>query len=215
LTGFDILAGLVLLVSGLVGYARGATREVTTVIAFLLAVAAAVIGLRFTGPIARHFIHTSWMANAAAALTLFIVAYIALRMVGGALTRSVRQTATLSGLDRVLGFGIGLVRALVILGAFALLIDAATPPERKPDWFLTARLYPLARASGAVLEALAPKGLAVANSVAPAIHDAVRDANGADAPPPARPAARSARGRSPGYSADQRKSLDDLVEKTR
>jgi membrane protein required for colicin V production len=215
LTGFDILAGLVLLVSGLVGYARGATREVTTVIAFLLAVAAAVIGLRFTSPIARHFIHTPWMANAAAALALFIVAYIAFRMVGGALTRSVRQTATLSGVDRVLGFGIGLIRGLVVLGAFALLIDAATPPERKPAWFLTARLYPLARASGAALEALAPKGLEVAHSVAPVIHDAVDGVDDTASPSPAQPGARPARPHPRGYSDDQRKSLDDLVEKSR
>ena len=66
MTLFDILAGAVLAVSGLIGFARGATREVTTVIAFVLAAVIAVFSLRFTGAIAQHFIATPWMANAAA-----------------------------------------------------------------------------------------------------------------------------------------------------
>src|SRR5665213_2939658 len=80
---FDYIAGAVLLVSGLIGFARGATREVTTVIAFVLAAIVAVFALRFTGPIARHAIHTAWIANTAAILILFILAYIVLRMIGG------------------------------------------------------------------------------------------------------------------------------------
>jgi len=214
LTGFDIFAGLVLLISGLVGYARGATREVTTVIAFLLAVAIAVVGLRFTGPIARQFIHTAWIANAAAGLGVFIAAYIGLRLIGGALTRGVRRTAVLSALDRLLGFGVGLVRGLVVLGVFALLINAATPPERKPAWFLNAKLHPLATAAADGLKALAPKGLAVANRVAPSMREAVdggdETGEGAAGPAPGR-----AKVHRRGYTDEQRKSLDDLVEKSR
>ncbi len=56
-TLFDLGAGLILLVSGIVGFVRGATREVTTVVAFVLAAVLSVLALRFTGPIARHAIH--------------------------------------------------------------------------------------------------------------------------------------------------------------
>ena len=211
---FDYIAGAVLLVSGLMGFARGATREITTVIAFVFAAVVAVFALRFTGPIARHAIHTPWIANTAAILILFILAYIVLRMIGGALTRTVRQTA-LSGLDRGLGFAIGLVRGLVVIGVFALLINAATPPERMPAWITGARIYPLAEAAGAVLRTFAPKGLKVARGVAPAMTEAVTG----ETPPPTPPttAPKPTRGRSGlhGYSDDQRHALDALVEKTR
>lgn len=171
-TAFDYAAGLLLLVSGLFGFARGATHEITTVLALVVAAIVAVAALRFTGPLALHMIHTPWLAKAAAVLLAFILVYIVLRMIGGTLTRGVRQTS-LSGLDRLLGFGVGLVRALVALGGFILLIEAATPPERMPLWIKGAKLFPLASAAGGALRTFAPQGLKVAHDVAPSFTDAV------------------------------------------
>jgi len=152
-TTFDYIAGFLLITSGLFGLVRGATREITTAVAFVVAAVFAIFALRLTGPVARLMIHTAWLANTAAILVGFILAYVVLRLIGGALVKSVRQTS-LSGLDRALGLGIGLARALVVLGAFVLLLNAATPPERMPAWILHARLYPLASAAGGALRAL-------------------------------------------------------------
>ena len=173
MTLFDVVAGLVLLASGLIAFIRGATREVTTVLAFIAAVFVAVFGLRFTAPIARHAIHTAWIANSVAVLVLFVAAYIVFRVIGGALTQKVRQTA-LSGLDRLLGLGIGLVRGAVIVGAFTLLINAATPPERMPAWISKAKLYPAASGVASLLRAVAPEGLRMAHTVEPSVRDAVK-----------------------------------------
>ncbi|MDQ2860774.1 MAG: CvpA family protein [Pseudomonadota bacterium] len=194
LTQFDIVAGLVLAVSGLIGLARGATREVTTVIAFVLAAITAVFGLRFTGPLARHFIATPWIANTVAILIVFVIVYIVLRMIGGRLTHGVRQTI-LSGFDRALGFAIGLVRGLVVIGLFTLLINAATP-DRMPAWITRAKLYPLANVAGGALRAFAPQGFKVAHDVATGAEQAVTSVRR-------------------GETDAQRKSMDDLVEKSR
>lgn len=199
LTLFDYGALLVLVGSGLLGLLRGFTREVTTVVAFVLAAVVALFGLRFTAPFARHVIHTPWMANTAAVLVLFVLAYIVLRLIGGVVTRQVRDTAGLSGLDRILGFGVGVVRALVVLGAFSLLITAATPAERMPKWITAARLWPMSETTGKMLRMFAPEGLKMAHTVAPAVEDAVKGGAAGDR----------------GYDEDQRKSLDDLVEKSR
>jgi membrane protein required for colicin V production len=172
MTAFDVAAGLLLLISGLIGLSRGATREVTTVLASVVASVMAVFALRITGPVARRVIHAPWLANVAAILIIFILAYVVLRLIGSALSRSVQQTS-LSGLDRLLGLGVGLVRALVVLGGFALLLEAATPPERMPQWVTQAKLYPLAAAAGGALRAFAPEGLKVAHDVAPDLADAV------------------------------------------
>lgn len=182
-TGFDYAAGLLLLLSGLVGFVRGATREVTTVVALVLAAVSSVFALRLTGPLARHVIHPAWLANSAAVLGGFMVVYVILRLMGGALTKTVRQTS-LSGLDRVLGLGIGLVRALVVLGGFIMLLKAATPPERMPSWITTAALYPLASAAGSALKAFAPAGAKMARQMAPALAGGIGadNASGAGAP---------------------------------
>lgn len=222
MTLFDVVAGLVLLASGLMAFIRGATREVTTVLAFIAAIVIAVFGLRFTGPLARHAIHTAWIANTAAVLALFVIAYIGLRLIGGALTHQVRQTA-LSGLDRLLGLGIGLVRGAVVVGAFTLLINAATPPERMPAWISKAKLYPAASGVASLLRAFAPEGLRMAHTVEPAMRDAVKagvaDTSGETSSADAQTDAPAKQDTKPqphrGNSAAQRKSLDDLVEKSR
>jgi membrane protein required for colicin V production len=168
MTIFDYAAVVVLLVSGLAGMVRGATREISTVVALVAAATVAASTLRFTGPLAGRMIHTEWIANTAAVLCVFVLTYIVLRLIGGALTRGVQQTG-LSGLDRLLGLGIGAVRALVVLGGFVLLVRAVTPPERMPAWVSDAKLYPLASASGDALKAFAPRGVKVAQDMAPGL----------------------------------------------
>ena len=215
MTLFDLIAGLVLVASALMGFLRGATREVTTAVAFVLAAIIAVVGLRFTGPIARHAIATPWMANVATLLILFIAAYIILRLIGGALTRGVQRTG-LSGLDRTLGLALGLARGLVVIGGLVLLIDAATPATRVPEWITKAKLYPLADASGALLRVFAPQGWKLAGQVAPPIANAVLDTtpNGDDRSTGDSEATSPSK-RDSGYSTAQRKALDVLVEKSR
>jgi membrane protein required for colicin V production len=214
MTGFDYIAGAILLVSGAVGFVRGATRELVTVIAFVAAAVGSVLLLRFSGPLARHVIHTTWLAHVAALIAGFIVIYIIVRLLGGRLTQGVRQTV-LSGPDRVLGFAIGLARGVVAIAVLVVLIRAATPPERLPGWFTHARSYPLASAAGSALRALAPRGLAIARNMAPTVENAVtaegentdenRGATGEASAPHAHR----------GYTDKERKALDDLVEKSR
>ncbi len=163
---FDILIGGILIVSGLMGFARGATREVTTVLAFGLALAGAIYGLRLTGPIARSLIHAAWLANFVAVVVSFVAFYVILSVAAGALIRGIRQTS-LSGLDRVMGFGVGLLRGWVIGAAIMLLIMAATPVERMPGWIRTAKLYPLANTGAKALQILAPRGLTLSHDVVP------------------------------------------------
>jgi membrane protein required for colicin V production len=172
MTGFDFVVLSVLALSALIGFVRGATREVVTVTAFVLAVVAAVFLLRFTAPATRHFIHTLWLARVAALLAMFIITYIVLRLLGGSLIRGVRAGA-LSSLDRGLGAALGLARGVVVVGVLVLLIGAATPPERLPGWYRHARTYPLASAAGAMLRAFAPQGAHMAKAMAPAVENAL------------------------------------------
>ncbi|MGA0601170.1 CvpA family protein [Caulobacter sp. KR2-114] len=218
---FDVVAGLVLIVSGLIAFIRGATREVTTVLAFIAAIFVAVYGLRFSGPIARHAIHTAWIANTAAVLLLFVFAYILFRVIGGALTQKVRQTA-LSGLDRLLGLGIGLVRGAVVVGAFTLLINAATPPERMPAWIKDAKLYPAASGVASILRSVAPEGLRMAHTVEPSMRDAVKagttDAgadSAADEDQSAADSATTETAAKPHHGKRPRSTPDDLQERER
>jgi membrane protein required for colicin V production len=174
-TQFDLIVIVLLAVSGLVGAVRGATREVMTVLAFGLAVLAALFSLKFSGPLFHQWIHTVWLANIVAGLVVFVVVYIGVRLATTHMVHTVRRAGHLSLLDRVLGLGFGLARGLVLLGVFQLVFHAATPPERAPKWIVQAALYPLAVDSGQFLRLLAPQGSVVANQLAPALEHAVAE----------------------------------------
>ena len=175
MTAFDYGAGAILAISALLGLARGATREVTTLVAFSLSLIIAFAAARFAAPLFGQVIHIAWMAKAAAMLSVFVIAYIILRTLGGALTKGVRG-AGLSSLDRALGLGIGLGRGLLVMGLFALLIAAAIPPERLPTWISEAKLYPLAQSAGAVLRTAAPRGVKMTHDLAPMLAQSVNGA---------------------------------------
>ena len=203
LTQFDFIAGPLLLVSAIIGFTRGATKELMTVLAFLLAVILAIVCLRFTAPLGKSLIDPDWAGVGIALLFVFGIAYIVLRLLGSSLERRVRETQTMGMLDRAVGTGFGFVRALVLLGGFSLLFNMATPAESAPRWVTSGVFYPLAEASGRILKAFAPEGFDVARTVAPRVEKAVRD--GVMAPKPGEK----------GYEAAERDAVDDLVEKTR
>lgn len=202
MTQFDIFAGLLILVSALIGFMRGATREVITAVSFIAAMAFSVLLLRYTGPAARHIVHSGWLAVVLALVIVFLIAYIALRLLGGRLARGIQETEGFGTIDRTLGVGIGLVRALVVLGVFSLVYTTATPQARRPKWIEHAALYPLSAESGKLLMAFAPRTERAAGKIGPAIEKAVRDGSEATA-------------KDKGYSKGELKSVDDLVEKVR
>jgi len=137
-----------------------------------------------------------------AILVVFLIAFVGLRLLGGRLSHGLLETETLGTVDRTVGVGIGLVRALIVLGAFSLLFHAATPEARRPKWVTGAALYPLTTASGKMLMAFAPEGKAAAGRIRPAIEQAVREGSG-ETP------------EAEGYDESELKSVDDLVEKSR
>jgi len=141
---------------------------VSSLICLAAAAGLSVLALRYSGPIARRAIHTPWLADVAAILVVFAAAYLLLRLAAGALTRRVRQTSALSGIDRTFGAGFGLVRAVVILGLANLAINAVTPAERMPRWISGALLYPVSSASARTLKSFAPEGERLATRVAAA-----------------------------------------------
>ncbi len=198
MTPFDLIALLILAGSIGIGFVRGGAREAVTVVASILAVVIAIVGLRVSGPLARHVIHVAFLANAVAILVVFALAYAALVLIGRRLARRIPGAESASRADKLVGAGFGLVRGIVALGVLFLLFTVATPPERTPGWVKHAALYPLSRAAGHVLIALGPEGSAVA-------HKVVGGSGGGS----------SSVSDGPGYDAASRKSVDDLVEKTR
>ena len=96
---FDIVVFAIVAVSALVGFSRGAVREVVTAFAFTLAAIVSIFGLRWTGPIGRQLIDPDWAGAVAAVAIVFIVIYATLRITGGGLARRVQDIQVLLNLN--------------------------------------------------------------------------------------------------------------------
>lgn len=201
-TQFDIIVLVLLLISAVVGFFRGAVREVVALVALLAAAVTAILSLPIMTPYAAKLIHTEWLALAATLIVVFLVTYVVVRVTGGVVARQIQQTSFLGILDRSLGLFIGLARGLLVLGALNLMFNAATPEDLRPQWIVKATTWPLAQNMGRLLTALAPQGLNIAGRLKPAFDRAMGDAV-------------DDRLKSEGYDARQRGEIDDLVEKSR
>ncbi len=159
MTLFDIVAGLLVLVSAMIGFSRGAVREVVTLVSFTLAAMAAVFLLPISHPIAHALVKPPWASKIVAIAVIFVVAYIALRISGASISAALHRQAALGALDRTLGFVLGAGRGLVALGLFCLVFGAVTPRFLQPPWIVGGPVYGVGRASGALIASLAPSGL--------------------------------------------------------
>jgi membrane protein required for colicin V production len=158
LTLFDIVAGLLVLASAMIGFSRGGVREVVTLVSFALAAMAAVFLLPISHPLAHALVKPAWASKVAAVLVVFVVAYIALRIFGASISAALHKQATLGALDRTMGFILGAGRGLVALGLFCLVLGAM-PRFLQPNWIVGGPLYGVGRASGALIASIAPSGL--------------------------------------------------------
>lgn len=185
MTGYDLFAILVILVSAAAGWIRGGLRELVTLAAFAVAAIIALLALPLSGPVGRAMIDPDWAGSIAAAVVIFLIVYFGIRIVGAMMSRRLRDHKQLGGLDRVFGVAIGGLRALVLLGAVHLVFHAATPAERVPEWFREAAVFPLSHASARMIQTVLPAIGRGADTLSPVIGSSVRDGFSAEdtAPP--------------------------------
>jgi membrane protein required for colicin V production len=178
MTQFDFIVLGLLLFSAAVGFARGAVREVFALVALVAAASLAIFGLPVFGPMVREVVKPDWLGTIASLAIVFIVAFVALRLIGAAIARRVQNTQVLGFLDRSLGLLIGLGRGLIVLGALYLMFNAATPQDLRPKWITGAQTWPLAESMGGLIERLVPQGMDVAGRLKPAFDRAVGNGSG-------------------------------------
>lgn len=152
MTGFDIAVLLIVGVAAVGGFMRGFVQEVLSLAAWVLA----VVAIRFL-----HTDLTAWLygyigtGSGAAVLAfalLLLVPYITIKLIAGWAGKTSRRSM-LGPVDRVLGFGFGAVKGVIIVVmGFSVLVlgyDTIWGPAGRPDWIKGARTYQLVNAASA------------------------------------------------------------------
>lgn len=135
-----------LVISIVIGVWRGFTREVLGLLSWILAIVAALLfAPAAEGWLAAH-IATPSIRIAASYAVVFFAALVVGAIVTALIAMAVRKSP-LSGIDRVVGAGFGLVRG-VLIGVLLVWVVGLTPARQDPWWGQSALIPPLDRLAG-------------------------------------------------------------------
>jgi membrane protein required for colicin V production len=150
MTVFDFIVLLIVGVTAAGGFMRGFVQELLSLAAWVLAVFA--VRALHTDLTAAIFAFTGGPVSASllAFSLLLLIPYAAMRLIAARAGKSARSSV-LGPIDRVLGFGFGAVKGvIVVVMAFSLLVlgyDTVWGATGRPLWMSTARTYPFINAS--------------------------------------------------------------------
>jgi membrane protein required for colicin V production len=175
MTGFDVIAILVILASAAAGWVRGGTREIITLLSFVLAAFIALVALPLTAPLGRALVNPDWAGTIFAAIASFLLIYFGIRIFGSILSKQAQAHPHLGGIDRLLGIFVGAARSLVLLGAIHLVVVAAMPGERTPRWLSEAALRPVTAGAARLIQIVLPGIGRGADALTPVVTSSVNE----------------------------------------
>jgi len=143
-TGFDIIVLVIVGVAAIGGFMRGFVQEVLSLLAWFLAILAIrYLHVDLTAVI-YAFIGTPTGAALLAFALLLLIPYAAMKLIAVRAGQRSRKSI-LGPIDRVLGFGFGMVKGLIIVViGFSLLVlgyDSVWGATGRPVWIAEARTY--------------------------------------------------------------------------
>ena len=154
LTALDMIVLTIVGGSAVLGFMRGLVQEVTTLLAWVLAIAAVYF---FHAPVTA--LVGPWVgAGGGAAVLGFVLLFGGVFALAkwGSLAMGRRSRASIvGGFDRGLGAGFGAIKGLLIATIgfllLTLLYDIGYGTAPRPEWMTASRSYPALSASGAAM----------------------------------------------------------------
>lgn len=207
ITAFDLIVVAVILLSLLMGLARGMIREAVAIASWVGAFAVAVYTFDQVRPLVRGLVTPPLLADVLTGAAVFLIPLIVFKILGAMLAGGVHAIG-LGFLDRLGGLAFGLARGAFLVAAGYLIATMLMRVEDLPVWVKEARLRPPVEEGAIWLRSFLPDSLeaetrrageAVGRSLG-----AARELQGTPAgPAPAEP----------GYTPEQREQLDRLIER--
>jgi membrane protein required for colicin V production len=213
----DVVVVGVILLSGLLAFARGFVKEALSVAAWLGAAFAVLYGLPYASPIAARFLPRGVVADGAAAIAIFLVALVVLSVVTSAVAARVKESS-LSAIDRTLGLIFGLLRGAILacLGYVALSWAMPAASQQQPQWIAESRTLPLLANGAERLRALVPASYRqraeASMGEARRTAEQVREAAGAMGALSNPRSPTAGPGKRPAYTPDDKRDLNRLIE---
>ena len=156
LNNLDVVFLIIVGISALVGIARGMTKEILSILGWILAAAALFYLVPIIEPIAQTYVASKMMANIVSGLAVLIVFSIIWLLTVDKISTAIRSSA-LSAVDRILGFVFGAARGILIIILIALMITTIIPEESKKGTFAESQYFQLAKSNIDPLVSMIPE----------------------------------------------------------
>ncbi|MEO1045135.1 MAG: CvpA family protein [Pseudomonadota bacterium] len=151
MTVFDIIILAIIAAAAIGGLFRGLVEQLLS----LAALSAAVMLVGLLHEPATQYLATLTTTETGASLLAYIglfgIGYFVLRWIASAVGQRSRESA-LGPIDRVLGFGFGVIKGVLLCTTVFLLIilvhEYAYATRERPQWLTEGRTYPLLNACG-------------------------------------------------------------------
>jgi membrane protein required for colicin V production len=155
MTGLDIFVLLLMGGAAIFGFLRGFVQETLALIAWVMIIFAVCF---FHTPVTDFLVSPVGNEGGASVLafgSIVIVTYALGRWIAKSIGRKSRKSL-LGPIDRVLGFGFGMIKGLIGATLAYLLVvlvydSIYGASEPRPEWIADSRTYPLLNASGNAL----------------------------------------------------------------
>ncbi|NJM31308.1 MAG: CvpA family protein [Rhizobiales bacterium] len=202
----DLILFGIMLISGLLALMRGFTRELLSLIAWVLAAVAAYVAIRQKPIIdfAMQYFDRELFAQIAAGAGAFLIVLILVSLFSVKISDMVVDSAA-GAFDRTLGFFYGLARGLVLVALAYLLYGWLTPPDKQEDWIRNARTLPMIQKVSAAIVSFVPADIAeTLNNTA-----LMRNPDASPLPQNTEPGQPES-----GYQTNETQGLDNLIQGT-
>lgn len=154
MTVVDIFTLFLLGGGAIFGFVRGFVQEILSIIAWIMV----VFAIRFLHAPFAQFLAEPVGTEAGAAVVAFLAIGIVTYFLGKYIAKYIgakSRKSVLGPVDRVLGFGFGALKGLIVATLlylfFILSMETLFGPEERPEWLTQSRTYPLLNASGNAL----------------------------------------------------------------
>lgn len=141
--------------STIIGLMRGATKELLGLVSWTGAGLSVFVGLPLVRHIARQQITNPLIADVVTGIVIFVSFLILFSLFSHVLSGYVRSSA-LGGVDRSLGLGFGIMRALVTICALEIIFSMLVPRSQQSRMIQEARFTHLVRRGSDALHAMLP-----------------------------------------------------------
>lgn len=130
------------LISALIAFARGLTREILGLVSWTGAIVLALLSLPAVRHIARSYIKNPLFADSLTLIASFLALLVAFSILSHILSGYVKESG-IGGLDRVLGLAFGVLRAAVILGIVEICLSIFIGRDHYPPSVRDAKFTPV------------------------------------------------------------------------